>query len=39
MSHNMFDGALRIDELCRTRWAERTALAYPGVATVRAGTM
>lgn len=39
MRNNMFDVKHRLDELSQARWAERTAFSYPGVASVRAGTM
>lgn len=39
MPHNMFDVSCRFDELSQARWAVRSAFSYPGVASVRAGTM
>lgn len=39
MCNNMFDVKHRVDELSRARRAERRAFSYPGVASVRAGTM
>lgn len=39
MRNNIFDVKCRIDELSQARWAARSAFSYPGVASVRAGTM
>lgn len=39
MRDNMFDLTRRFDELSQARRAERRAFSYPGVASVRAGTM
>jgi hypothetical protein len=39
MPYNMFGVRHRFDELSQARWAERSAFSYPGVASVRAGTM
>ncbi len=39
MSDNSFDVQHRLDELSQAGWAERSAFSYPGVASVRAGTM
>lgn len=39
MRNNIFDVTGRFGELSQARWAERSAFSYPGVASVRAGTM
>ena len=39
MRNNMFDVTDRFGELSQARWAERSGFSYPGVASVRAGTM
>lgn len=39
MRNNMFDVTHRFGELSQARWAQRSAFSYPGVASVRAGTM
>jgi hypothetical protein len=39
MRDNMFDVGHWFDELSQARWAGRSAFSYPGVASVRAGTM
>lgn len=39
MRNNSFGVQHRFDELSQARWAERSAFSYPGVASVRAGTM
>jgi hypothetical protein len=39
MCNNMFDVIHRFGEGSQARWAERSAFSYPGVASVRAGTM
>lgn len=39
MCRNVFDIDHRVDDVSRARWAERSAFSYPGVVSVRAGTM